>query len=81
MVLSPQSSVLSPHQPTLHGLGTVLLFPRLQRLLVAAAGLDDLAGVGVLVDLQLALGAAGGRGAGGLGGGGLWVQQLDDIGG
>ena|SRR5690554_1429852 len=75
-----QNLVLSPHQPTLNSLGAVLLLPRLQRLLVAAAGLDDFASVRVLVDLQLALGAAGARGAGVLGGGRLWVQQLDDVG-
>ncbi len=72
--------VLSPDEPAFYGLGTVLLFPRLQCLLVTAAGLDDFASVRVLVDLQLALGAAGARGAGGLGGGRLWVQQLDDVG-
>lgn len=55
--------VLSPHQPTLNRLGTIFILPRLQRLLVAAAGLDDFASVRVLVDLQLALGAAGALGA------------------
>ena len=73
--------VLSPHQPTLNRLGTMLLFPRIQRLLVAATGFDDFAGVRVLVDLQLALGAAGTCGASGLGGGRLRVQQLDDVSG
>lgn len=74
--------VLGPHQPPFHGLGTVLILPLLQRLLVAAAGLDDLAGVRVLVDLQLALGAAAALGAaGGLVGGRCRVQQLDDVGG
>src|SRR5690554_7703432 len=72
--------VLSPDEPAFYSLGTVLLFPHLQCLLVTAAGLDDFASVRVLVDLQLALGAAGARGAGVLGGGRLWVQQLDDVG-
>lgn len=41
--------VLSPNEPAFYGLGTIFFPPRLQRLLVATAGLDDLAGVRHLI--------------------------------
>ena len=41
-------------QPRLNSRGAVLSFPFLQRLVVAAFGFDDFAGVRVLVDLHLA---------------------------
>lgn len=64
-------------KPGLHGVATVLLFPGFQGLVVATLGLDGLAIVRILVDLQLA-GAARLLCSGRFGNG-LRVENVDDI--
>ena len=67
-------------QPALDYIGTVLVFPLLQRLVIAAFGFNHFTGVRVLVDLEiarLALASCRHRRWSALRA--LWVQQVDDV--